>query len=907
MSPFYAQPSPAQSNTSLSDGEDDDNNIFASGELAIASPAIWYSRLHHVQTTARTPPHSPASHLPPEILINILKHLYSPRDIHSTLFVSRSWCECSVELLWHKPSVPDVNTLIKIMQVLSREEPTFTYAQFIRRLNFISVGSEMSDNIFSRLAPCTRLERLTLVGCSNLSDDIIARTVPSFPNLVAIDLSGVDSITDRTVFALADNCHKLQGINLLGCRRVSSAGITALANKCPLLRRVKLSGLADLTDEPISQLAIKSSLLLEIDLNGCKKISDHAVRDIWAHSHNMREMRLSQCVELTDLAFPAPQNIRDGPQGLNPFPDSTRLITPDIPPLRLSRPLEHLRMLDLTNCSKITDEAVEGIVSASPRLRNLMLSKCSQLTDRAIESICLLGKHLHYLHLGHAISITDRSVKTLARSCTRLRYIDLANCNQLTDMSVFELASLPKLRRIGLVRVSNLTDEAIYSLGDRHQTLERVHLSYCDQITVMAVHYLLQKLQKLNHLSLTGIPAFRRPELQQFCRTPPAEFNTTQRSQFCVFAGEGVNKLRRFLTDLFNSITEEMNPQGEDVGDSVSYVHDDDSMDIDEDITPQMTAPPPLHPQRHTSPPAVPEPQTTRFAPRVNGYPHNHTVPYQQVIHLRSPVVHDADATAHPTALRRIVSPNRSPNRSPPPPVNTHPGPLRSNPAGGYPTSPAASEGSSAGAFFRTYQSASAPDDRPDVRKAHNSGRNHLANVRDYYASLGHDKAQSIIDQITSAYESGGPPPGGFGFGPQHLQPAGPGFGPPPGYGAGFTPGPPGFGRPPFPPGGFPPGGPPFPPPGMGPPPPGFQGMPPPPFPPGAPPFPPNGAPPGGPPFPPPNFGGSGGPPPPNLGGPPPSGNSGPPAGGPPPTNGQPSQPPGPGGMHPDRLRMMGR
>jgi F-box and leucine-rich repeat protein GRR1 len=88
-------------------------------------------------------------------------------------------------------------------------------------------------------------------------------------------------------------------------------------------------------------------------------------------------------------------------------------------------------------------------------------------------------------------------------------------------MSVFELASLPKLRRIGLVRVNQLTDEAIYSLGDRHQTLERVHLSYCDQITVMAIHYLLQKLQKLNHLSLTGIPAFRRPELQQFCRTPP--------------------------------------------------------------------------------------------------------------------------------------------------------------------------------------------------------------------------------------------------------------------------------------------------------------------------------------------------------------------------------------------------
>ena len=118
-----------------------------------------------------------------------------------------------------------------------------------------------------------------------------------------------------------------------------------------------------------------------------------------------------------------------------------------------------------------------------------------------------------------------------------------------------------------------------------------------------------------------------------------------------------------------------------------------------------------------------------------------------------------------------------------------------------------------------------------------------------FLPALGHDKAQSIIDQITSAYESGGgPPPGGFGFGPQHLAPSGPGFVGPPGFGGppGFStptfpaplfdskvkfsqvgpPFPPGAGLPPPPPGVMgPPGGPPFPrPPGMGPPPPGFQG-----------------------------------------------------------------------------------
>jgi U1 small nuclear ribonucleoprotein C len=43
-----------------------------------------------------------------------------------------------------------------------------------------------------------------------------------------------------------------------------------------------------------------------------------------------------------------------------------------------------------------------------------------------------------------------------------------------------------------------------------------------------------------------------------------------------------------------------------------------------------------------------------------------------------------------------------------------------------------------------------------NARKAHNTGRNHVANVRDYFASLGHDKAQNIIDAILQQHESGG-------------------------------------------------------------------------------------------------------------------------------------------------------
>ncbi|KKK19453.1 hypothetical protein P175DRAFT_0427942, partial [Aspergillus ochraceoroseus IBT 24754] len=66
--------------------------------------------------------------------------------------------------------------------------------------------------------------------------------------------------------------------------------------------------------------------------------------------------------------------------------------------------------------------------------------------------------------------------------------------------------------------------------------------------------------------------------------------------------------------------------------------------------------------------------------------------------------------------------------------------------------------------------------DSMSVRKAHNSGRNHLRNVVEYYQQIGQEKAQSVIDSITSSYAAEGqavpnpamappgayPPPFGF-------------------------------------------------------------------------------------------------------------------------------------------------
>ncbi|KAG8965184.1 SCF ubiquitin ligase complex subunit [Tulasnella sp. 425] len=531
-----------------------------------APPARWSSQFnflslndlndpHHKPTIQKAAPLSLANLLPHKILLHIFSHLSSTRDLYSALLVSQSWCQSSVELLWQKPQFAKLNGLLKMTNVLAKKEQDsiFQYASFIQRLNFTLLGRELSDQMLLRARECVRLERLTLFGCSNVTEEALVKVLRSTPNLVALDITGVVEASDKAIIAAADTAPLLQGVNLGGCKKITDAGVSALATQCNHLRRVKLSGVENITDVPVKLLAKHCPKLLELDLHNCPLVTDDAIRDVWTRSTYLREFRLSNIFTLTGKAFPAAPktnqnatvlaniNLPPGMMMLGNRPE------PGLPPLQLDRLFDHLRMLDLTGCVNLTDEAVEGIVVNCPKIRNLVLAKCGNLTDEAIGSICKLGRYLHYVHLGHVSNITDQAVTRLARACSRLRYIDLACCPLLSDMSVFELAVLPKLRRVGLVRVPNLTDQAIYAIGDTQTSLERIHLSYCENISAQAINYLLQRHQKLTHLALTGIPAFRRPELQQFCRPPPKEFTANQRAAFCVYSGHGVVELRRYL------------------------------------------------------------------------------------------------------------------------------------------------------------------------------------------------------------------------------------------------------------------------------------------------------------------------------------------------------------------------
>ncbi|KKK19816.1 hypothetical protein P175DRAFT_0561118 [Aspergillus ochraceoroseus IBT 24754] len=544
-------PSESSSSSSPDRAADDDTDFFTQVNDSQSSVGIGNSRDSQPHSEQVVLP--PIAHLPPEILISIFAKLNSPSDLLNCLLVCRGWAANSVGILWHRPSCNNWGNLGKITAAVGKVDGFFAYSGLIKRLNLSALTEDVSDGTVVPFSQCKRIERLTLTNCSKLTDNGVSDLVDGSRHLQALDVSELRYLTDHTLFKVAANCPRLQGLNITGCTKVTDDSLVVVSQKCRQLKRLKLNGVVQVTDKAIMSFAQNCPAILEIDLHECKLVTNLSVTFLMSTLHNLRELRLAHCTEIDDTAFlELPRNIS----------------------------MDSLRILDLTACENVRDDAVERIVSAAPRLRNLVLAKCRFITDRAVWAICKLGKNLHYVHLGHCSNITDSAVIQLVKSCNRIRYIDLACCNRLTDRSVQQLATLPKLRRIGLVKCQLITDESIMALArpktSSHSmgvsSLERVHLSYCIHLTMPGIHALLNNCPRLTHLSLTGVSSFLRQELTVFCREAPAEFTHQQREVFCVFSGEGVNRLRNFLN-------QETVPQ-RDMNEATMY---DDDEELDED------------------------------------------------------------------------------------------------------------------------------------------------------------------------------------------------------------------------------------------------------------------------------------------------------------------------------------
>ncbi|ODQ67246.1 RNI-like protein, partial [Nadsonia fulvescens var. elongata DSM 6958] len=508
--------------------QDHDANIISNAFLQ----GLKHDRNHNT-AAIKVNQYSPIHSLPPELLGIIFSYLSKKNDLLNTSLVSYSWFKPAIEYLWLRPHLSHENkqnALSSICLVLKAEQQgqtTTNYSAIIKRLNFLSHADILDDISLSAFSSCIYLERISLTNCKNITDSSLVEVLKNNPNVISLDITNVGSLSDKIPFMLSEHCLKLQTLYASNCTQFTDAGIQSLAMNCRYLKRVKLTNCANISDDSISTLLKNCPHLIELDLFGCEKITNETVSQVFVKLNQLREINLGLNTFITDQAFM------------------------NVTPITLL--LDRLRVVDFTGCAHLTDISIGKLISAAPRIRNIVLTKCLNITDQSLMEISRLGRFLQYIHLGHCNNITDFGINQLSRSCVKIQYIDVACCTQITNTSVYDLSLLPKLRRIGLVKCVNITDSAVLALA--HTTandhmLERVHLSYCTNISLHAVMRLLNSCLRLNHLSLTGVNAFMRSDLRQYCREPPSDFNQHQQALFCVYSGDGVGRLREHLNRL---------------------------------------------------------------------------------------------------------------------------------------------------------------------------------------------------------------------------------------------------------------------------------------------------------------------------------------------------------------------
>ncbi|XP_033625290.1 F-box/LRR-repeat protein 17-like [Asterias rubens] len=163
-----------------------------------------------------------------------------------------------------------------------------------------------------------------------------------------------------------------------------------------------------------------------------------------------------------------------------------------------------VRLLNLSDCLKITNNGLSRALSYCGVLRELYLIRCSQLTEGAFLSVAKHCLNLIHLDLSSCTGLTDQSLKSIAEQCPRLQKLRLKQCPHISDLSLQVVASsCRRLKVLTLTDNDKITDMTLESLAKHTHNLEILCLQNCGIHPPGVMQ--ISKLQHLKKLDLSNL------------------------------------------------------------------------------------------------------------------------------------------------------------------------------------------------------------------------------------------------------------------------------------------------------------------------------------------------------------------------------------------------------------------
>ena len=354
-----------------------------------------------------------------------------------------------------------------------------------------------------------------------------------FKTLRALDVTNAN-VGDAGVAWIAAGCRGgLRELNLRGCSAVTDVAIVALSESCTNLTCLSISGCGYITDESIQRLA---SVLGPVGvLNPYRKYTADTKKIV-----NEKRKKSSRRGGLRNIHDHAEDTLVDKyidiPSGLRvlDLTDCDKLTDRSLASLgEWCQALEELVLVGVTN---VTDDGMlhlgrmrrkgtgtggekEDLKSLENPLRKLNLSGrfrvsnvglntffgTARITDSGASRLLSRCNHLSSLDLTGSALIGDKTLRSLARSASPLlSELALSGCARITDAGVEAVATgLSSLSDLNLAGCPRIGDGALVALGTGkcRRSLRRLNLFKCNKVSDRGLRA-LAGCRMLEHLNL---------------------------------------------------------------------------------------------------------------------------------------------------------------------------------------------------------------------------------------------------------------------------------------------------------------------------------------------------------------------------------------------------------------------
>src|SRR5690242_13088216 len=98
----------------------------------------------------------------------------------------------------------------------------------------------------------------------------------------------------------------------------------------------------------------------------------------------------------------------------------------------------YLRVLDMSECSRLDDAGLQLVASYCPSLVKLYVRRCPLITDRGVQYLAAYCGTLREISLAECVQVQDFGIQELAvRRNSGLRYLSVSRCGcGITDGSL---------------------------------------------------------------------------------------------------------------------------------------------------------------------------------------------------------------------------------------------------------------------------------------------------------------------------------------------------------------------------------------------------------------------------------------------------------------------------------------